>query len=97
MAVRLNKQAFEHAKNLVEQGKFVFDEKDMWSEHQPSARDENEYLQKHREDMKNTSSWLYHLHIIRIPAPEARVIGQHTHLCMPIINIHKTHKSYMSI
>ena len=42
MAVKLNKQAFEHAKNLVEQGKFVFDEKDMWSEHQPSARDENE-------------------------------------------------------
>jgi hypothetical protein len=27
MAVKLNKQAFEHAKNLIEQGKFVFDER----------------------------------------------------------------------
>jgi hypothetical protein len=47
MAVKLHKQAFEHAKKLIEQGKFVFDEKDMWSEHQPSAQDENEYLQAH--------------------------------------------------
>ena len=38
---------FEHAKKLIEQGKFVFDEKDMWSEHQPSAQDENEYLRAH--------------------------------------------------
>ena len=47
MAVKLNKQAFEHAKNLIEQGKFVFDERDMWSEHQPSAQEENEYLKEH--------------------------------------------------
>src|SRR6266550_4905584 len=47
MAVKLNNQAFEHAQSLVEQGKFVFDEKDLWSEHQPSAQDENEYLKEH--------------------------------------------------
>jgi hypothetical protein len=47
MAVKLNEQAFEHAKNLIEQGKFVFDEKDMWSEHQPSAQEENEYIREH--------------------------------------------------
>ena len=47
MAVKMNKQVFEHATKLVEQGKFVFDEKDMWSEHQPSAQDENEYLKAH--------------------------------------------------
>ena len=47
MSVKLNKQAFEHAKNLIEQGKFVFDERDMWSEHQPSAQEENEYLKEH--------------------------------------------------
>jgi hypothetical protein len=41
MAVKLNERAFEHAKNLIEQGMFVFDEKDMWSEHQPSAQEEN--------------------------------------------------------
>jgi hypothetical protein len=47
MAVKLNNQAFEHATKLIEQGKFVFDEKDMWSEHQPSAQDENEYIREH--------------------------------------------------
>jgi hypothetical protein len=47
MAVKLNKRAFEYATELIEQGKFVFDEKDMWSEHQPSAQDENEYIREH--------------------------------------------------
>ncbi len=47
MAVKLNKQAFEHATELIEQGKFVFDEKDMWSEHQPSTQEENEYIREH--------------------------------------------------
>jgi hypothetical protein len=47
MAVKLKKQAFEHATELIEQGKFVFDEKDMWSEHQPSTQDENEYIREH--------------------------------------------------
>ena len=47
MAVKLHKRAFEQATNLIEQGKFVFDEKDRWSEHQPSAEDENEYIREH--------------------------------------------------
>jgi hypothetical protein len=47
MAVKLNNQAFEHATKLVEQGKFVFDEKDSWSEHQPSTQDENKYLKEY--------------------------------------------------
>src|SRR5712692_2280046 len=47
MAVKLNKHAFEHAKKLIELGKCVFDERDLWSEHQPSAQDENEYLKEH--------------------------------------------------
>ncbi len=47
MAVKLNKRAFEHATELIEQGKFVFDEKDMWSEHQPSTQEENEYIREH--------------------------------------------------
>src|SRR6266571_6755949 len=47
MAVKLNNRAFEHAIKLIERGAFVFDERDMWSEHQPSAQDENEYLKAH--------------------------------------------------
>jgi hypothetical protein len=47
MAVKLNNRAFEYATNLIEQGKFVFDERDMWSEHQPSTQDENEFIKTH--------------------------------------------------
>lgn len=44
MAVKLNKRAFSYAKELVTDGKFVFDERDAWSEHQPSAADENKFI-----------------------------------------------------
>ena len=47
MAVVLNRRAFEHAKRLVEEGHFVNDERDAWSEHQPSARKENEFIERH--------------------------------------------------
>jgi hypothetical protein len=45
MTVILNKRAFEHAKRSIEKGNYVFDEKDMWSEHQPSTQEENEYIE----------------------------------------------------
>jgi hypothetical protein len=47
MAVRLNRTAFDHAKELVAEGKVVLDERDDWSEHQPSAAQENEFLAQH--------------------------------------------------
>jgi hypothetical protein len=37
MAVQLNDAGFGHAKHLISEGKFVPDESDAWSEHQPSA------------------------------------------------------------
>ena len=45
--VKLNKAAFAHAKELVNEGKFVRDERDAWSEHQPSAQQENEFIRSH--------------------------------------------------
>jgi hypothetical protein len=47
VAVVLNRRSLEHAKGLVEHGKFVRDERDAWSEHQPSAREENEFIERH--------------------------------------------------
>ena len=47
MTVKLNDRAFEHAKELITDGHFVFDEKDAWSEHQPSAKEENEFIREH--------------------------------------------------
>jgi hypothetical protein len=50
MAVKLNNRAFEHAKELVREGRYVIDDRDAWSEHQPSAQQENEYIEQHRWD-----------------------------------------------
>ena len=47
MTVKLNNRAYDYAKGLIQEGKFVFDERDAWSEHQPSAQKENEVLQEH--------------------------------------------------
>jgi hypothetical protein len=44
MAVTLNRRAYDYAKELINEVRFVFDERDAWSEHQPSAQEENEYL-----------------------------------------------------
>ncbi|MGO4595720.1 hypothetical protein AB4Z18_18045 [Leifsonia sp. 2TAF2] len=47
MTIRLNKKALAQARKLVEQGKVVRDERDDWSEHAPSADDENRFIEKH--------------------------------------------------
>jgi hypothetical protein len=47
MAVKLNEAAFEHAKKLARDGMTVMDQRDDWSEHAPSADEENAYLDKH--------------------------------------------------
>jgi hypothetical protein len=47
MTVRLNNRAYEHAKRLINEGKFVYDQRDAWSEHQPSAQRENEFIERH--------------------------------------------------
>ena len=47
MTVKLNKKAFDNAKHLISDGKIVKDVRDDWSEHAPSTKDENEFLEKH--------------------------------------------------
>jgi hypothetical protein len=47
MAVKLNRRAYEHAQKLVKERHVVLDERDDWSEHQPSAQAENEFLEQH--------------------------------------------------
>ena len=45
MAVKLNHGAYEHAKRLIEDGKFIDDERDAWAEHHSSTRAENEFIE----------------------------------------------------
>ena len=47
MAVKRNERAFDHARDLIAVGKYVIDDRDAWSEHQPSARQENDYIERH--------------------------------------------------
>ena len=45
--MKLNDTAYEHARRLVEAGRVVIDERDDWSEHQPSAEEENRFIEEH--------------------------------------------------
>jgi hypothetical protein len=46
VTVKLNERAYEHAKRLIEEGKFIDDERDAWSEHRPSTQQENEFIRQ---------------------------------------------------
>jgi hypothetical protein len=45
--IELHRAAYEHTKRLIREGRFVLDERDAWSEHQPGSQAENRYLNEH--------------------------------------------------
>jgi hypothetical protein len=47
MAAKLNKHSFEFAQDQIKNGKVVLDQRDDWSKHQPSAGQENEFIEAH--------------------------------------------------
>jgi hypothetical protein len=47
MTTRLNKKAYDNARELVGKGHFVADERDDWSEHAPDTDEENAFIDKH--------------------------------------------------
>jgi hypothetical protein len=47
MTAKLSKSSYAFAKALIAQGKAVLDSRDDWSEHQPTAEDENRFIEKH--------------------------------------------------
>jgi hypothetical protein len=50
MSVKLNRRAYDFAKKLVADRRAVLDDRDAWSEHQPSTEAENRYLDEHGPD-----------------------------------------------
>src|SRR4051812_23615353 len=46
MAAKLNKRSVDHAERLIRKGDSVRDDRDAWSEHQPSAADENRFIEQ---------------------------------------------------
>jgi hypothetical protein len=55
MTVKLNASALTFARDLVKRGTVVHDERDDWSEHAPSADDENDFIDKH--SMAEFAKW----------------------------------------
>jgi hypothetical protein len=47
MSVKLNSTGYDQARELALEGKFVYDDRDDWSEHQPSAEEENAFIEEH--------------------------------------------------
>jgi hypothetical protein len=47
MAVTLNERGYQHARQLIEDGRYVLDDRDAWSEHQPSTQQENDFIATH--------------------------------------------------
>jgi hypothetical protein len=47
MTVKLNNAALKHARELIAKGRTVKDERDDWSEHAPSAAQENDWIERH--------------------------------------------------
>ena len=47
MAVKLSNRAYTYARGLIEDRRVVLDDRDAWSEHQPSTREENEFIADH--------------------------------------------------
>jgi len=45
--MKLNESAYEHARALIADRKVVLDGREEWSEHQPSAGDENRFIAEH--------------------------------------------------
>jgi hypothetical protein len=47
VAVRVNDRSYEHAQRLINNERYVLDGRDDWSEHQPTAKRENELVAEH--------------------------------------------------
>jgi hypothetical protein len=45
--MKLNQRAYDYAQQLVIERKVVLDGRDDWSEHQPSAQEENRFIEEH--------------------------------------------------
>jgi hypothetical protein len=83
MSAKLYRQGYEHARELVEHGHVVRDQRDDWSEHRPSAEAENEFIRRH--GMGEYGKW--HLGIDPNEAAESKA-----HYKFPYGDFKKVHR-----
>jgi hypothetical protein len=53
--IKINADALAYAKRLIQEGHMVADKRNAWSEHQPSAEQENEFIRLH--DFDEYAKW----------------------------------------
>jgi hypothetical protein len=68
VAVKLSRSSYEFAQSLVKEGHIVLDDRDAWSEHRPTAPQENEYIESH--GMREYGRW--HLGVDDSSPPTAK-------------------------
>jgi hypothetical protein len=83
MTTRLNQRAFAHAKERIIAGRFAYDERDAWSEHRPSAADENDFVR--RQGFREYAKW--HLGINDDKAEDTKA-----HYSYPYGDFEKVHR-----
>jgi hypothetical protein len=83
MAVKFHRSGYEHAESLIKQGRVVIDDRDDWSEHQPSADDENRFIEEH--GWSDYGKW--HLGVDDETAPETKA-----HYKFPYGDFEKVHR-----
>jgi hypothetical protein len=83
MSVKLHKPGYDHARALVDEGQFVADERDAWSEHQPTAAQENEFIRTH--GITEFGRW--HLGVDTSAAADTK-----GHYKFPYGDFHKVHR-----
>jgi hypothetical protein len=66
--MKLSKRSYDHAKKLIQEGHAVFDDRDDWSEHQPSASEENTFIEAH--GLEEYGKW--HLGIDESASPDTK-------------------------
>lgn len=82
MAMKLNKEALKHAKNLIKDGNYVTDTD--WSEAQPSPKEESDYL--------NSTDWdAYSQWFLGLDTEESK--DEKGHYAFPYGDFEKVHRS----
>lgn len=83
VAVKLYKPGTTHADQLVKERKVVRDDRGAWSEHQPSAAEENKYIEDHGLDAYGR----WHLAVDDEIGPEAK--GRYKFPYGDFVNVHR--------
>jgi hypothetical protein len=83
MSAKLHRQGYQHARELVDHGEVVRDQRDDWSEHRPSADDENAFIDRH--GIHEYGKW--HLGIDADESPETKA-----HYKFPYGDLRRVHR-----